>query len=238
MPSLVRLHQRQQRRHQQRVLLDRWLATPTGPPRPPDRQHVIDTIELADPSPHRRRAHPRCLGDGSHPTVSQQPRLGGQRQPLLTLVQMRQQHLEPSSELSADLLIDAHTRSSRVDHEIANLFPYASTRSATCWPRCRSQPTRTPRRRSPRSTTGRTRPTPKRRRERSPPSTEPSGPKPPPRSPTTWTCCSRSTTTRPSTGSTCAPRTRSRALSRPSAYVNASPRVPAPEPLASRWRSS
>jgi hypothetical protein len=53
-----------------------------------------------------------------------------------------------------------------------------------------------------------------------------------------WTAARASTTTRPSTGSTCAPRTRSRALSRPSAYVNVSPRVPAPEPLASRWRSS
>jgi hypothetical protein len=49
---------------------------------------------------------------------------------------------------------------------------------------------------------------------------------------------SAATITRLSTGSTCAPRTRSSRPSPPSAYVNASPRVPAPEPLASRWRSS
>lgn len=58
------------------------------------------------------------------------------------------------------------------------------------------------------------------------------------RSPTTSTSSSRSTTTPLSTGSTCAPPTRSRARSRPSGSGSGSPRAPAPGPPASRWRSS
>jgi putative transposase len=61
----------------------------------------------------------------------------------------------------------------------------------------------------PRSGTPKTRSTAKRLHGRSPPGTAPSGPRQPRRSPTTSTCCWRSTTTPPSTGSTCAPPTRS-----------------------------
>jgi putative transposase len=61
----------------------------------------------------------------------------------------------------------------------------------------------------PRSGTPKTRSTAKRLHGRSPPSTAPSGPRQPRRSPTTSTCCWRPTTTPPSTGSTCAPPTRS-----------------------------
>ena len=43
---------------------------------------------------------------------------------------------------------------------------------------------------------------------------------------------------RPSTGSTCAPRTRSSRPSPPSGCGSGSPRAPAPAPPASRWRSS
>ena len=52
--------------------------------------------------------------------------------------------------------------------------------------------------------------------------------RPPRRSPMTWTSCSRSMTTRPSTGSTCAPRTRSSQPSPRSGTAPRSPRVPAP----------
>jgi hypothetical protein len=48
----------------------------------------------------------------------------------------------------------------------------------------------------------------------------------------------RSMTTRPSTGSTCAPRIRSSRPSPPSGCGSGSPRAPAPEPPGSRWRSS
>jgi len=36
-----------------------------GPPRPPH-QRLVGTVELADPSPHRCRTHPRRLLDGAH----------------------------------------------------------------------------------------------------------------------------------------------------------------------------
>src|SRR5258706_204380 len=66
----------------------------------------------------------------------------------------------------------------------------------------------------------------------------PSGPRRPPRSPTTSTCCWPSATTPPSTGSTCAPPTRSSPPSPPSGFASESPRAPATAPPVSRWRSS
>jgi len=68
----------------------------------------------------------------------------------------------------------------------------------------------------------RTATTPSRPPRRSRTSTHRSGPRPPRRSPTTSTSCSRSTTTRLSTGSTCAPPTRS---NRPFATVRLRQRV-------------
>jgi hypothetical protein len=50
------------------------------------------------------------------------------------------------------------------------------------------------------------------------------------RSPTTSRCCSSSTTTRPSTGSTCAQRTRSSPRSRPSGIAGNSPAARGPRP--------
>jgi hypothetical protein len=46
--------------------------------------------------------------------VPEQPGLGRQRQSLLALIQIRQQHLEPLSKLTTDLRVEAHTASS--DH--------------------------------------------------------------------------------------------------------------------------
>jgi len=58
------------------------------------------------------------------------------------------------------------------------------------------------------------------------------------RSPTTSTNCSRSTTTQPSTGSICGPRTRSSRPPPQSGTARKSPAGPDPEPPVSRWRSS
>jgi len=63
-------------------------------------------------------------------------------------------------------------------------------------------------------------------------------PRPSPRSPTTPRRCSPSSTTRPSTGCTCAPPTRSRARSPPSGPAPGSPRARAPATLGWRWCSS
>lgn len=78
----------------------------------------------------------------------------------------------------------------------------------------------------------------RRRCGRSRPTTGRSGPRRSPRSPTTLTCCSRSTTSPPSTGSTCARPTPSNRPSPPSGRASGSPRDPVPGPPASRWRSS
>jgi Transposase, Mutator family len=65
-----------------------------------------------------------------------------------------------------------------------------------------------------------------------------SGPRRSPRSPTTSTCCSRSTTSPPSTGSTSVRPTPSSRPSPPSGSGSGSPKAPAPEPPKSRWPSS
>ena len=79
-----------------------------------------------------------------------------------------------------------------------------------------------------RSSTPRTASTPASRRRRSRSTTAPSFPRPSRRSPTTWTCCWRSTTTRPSTGSICGRRIRSNRRSRPSGTAPRSPRARLP----------
>jgi len=57
-------------------------------------------------------AAPRVVLHDMYAPLAQQPGLADQRQPLLPLVPMRQQHLEPRGELAADLVVDAHSRSS------------------------------------------------------------------------------------------------------------------------------
>ncbi len=95
---------------------------------------------------------------------------------------------------------------------LAEAFP--ETRHQRCWVHKiantldalpRSQGRRRP---CKRSTTPRTATTPSRPARRSRRPTARSGPRPSRRSPTTWTRCWRSTTSPPSTGCTCAPRTR------------------------------
>jgi transposase-like protein len=68
--------------------------------------------------------------------------------------------------------------------------------------------------------------------------TVPSSPKPSRKSPTTWTSCSPSMTTRASTGSTCGPPTRSSPPSPRCATARRSPRAPAHGRPGWRWRSS
>ena len=77
-----------------------------------------------------------------------------------------------------------------------------STSAPTFLPPCRSRCIQVRRPRSRRSTTPRTATTPCGRSKRSRPTTAPSGPRRSRRSPSTSTCCWRSTTTQPSTGST------------------------------------
>ena len=81
------------------------------------------------------------------------------------------------------------------------------------------------RRRWPRSGTPRTRTTPALPRRHSTRPTARSSPRPPRRSPMTWTSCSRSATTRPGTGSSSEPPTRSNLLSPP---YGTGPRSPGP----------
>jgi len=59
--------------------------------------------------------------------MTEQPRLGRQRQPPLTLVQMRQQYREPRRDLIADLSRDGHTGPSNRKPRTIVLFPYNYT---------------------------------------------------------------------------------------------------------------
>ncbi|MBO4256146.1 transposase [Streptomyces griseorubiginosus] len=58
-------------------------------------QGTHTALQLEDSLAHRRPAHPRGTGDSPHPAVPQQPGLGGQRQLLLPLIQMGEQHSGP-----------------------------------------------------------------------------------------------------------------------------------------------
>jgi hypothetical protein len=113
-----------------------------------------------------------------------------------------------------------------------------SARPPTSWPRCPSPPTLARRRHWPRSGAPRTRTTPGPRRRPSTRRTRTSSPRPPRRSATTWISCSRSATTRPSTGCTCGRPTRSSRPSPPSGTGPRSPRARGREPRAWPWRSS
>ena len=116
---------------------------------------------------------------------------------------------------TATALLDSAHRPSTT-HDTNQLILYRLTRSPTSLPRCRSRRTPARRRPSPRSGTPRTATTPAAPSPRSKLPTARSSARPSRRSPTISTSCSRSTTTRPSTGSTCAPPTRSSRPSPPS----------------------
>ena len=63
--------------------------------------------------------------------MPQQSGLCRQRQSLLTLVQIRQQHLESPGELTADLGVDTHTASSADTCQKDKLFLYSRTGQIT-----------------------------------------------------------------------------------------------------------
>jgi putative transposase len=90
------------------------------------------------------------------------------------------------------------------------------------------------RRSTTRKTSGTRRPLPRRSRTR----TGRSFPRQPRRSATTWTCCSASTTTRPNTGSTYAPPTRSSRRLLPSGTAPGSRRARAAAPPGWPWPSN
>ncbi|GGT71946.1 hypothetical protein GCM10010207_82540 [Streptomyces atratus] len=106
---LIRLDQRQQRRNEQPVKLLGALATAAVPADPAIGQWVLTALQLKDTLAHRRLAHPCGTRDGPDPAVPQQPGLGGQRQPLLPLIQMREQHSESQGKLVTNLARYAHT---------------------------------------------------------------------------------------------------------------------------------
>jgi hypothetical protein len=98
-------------------LLAGSLTSPACPADPTDRQRILTAFEFHNALTHGCLADPGRIRDGPQPTVTQQPGLGRQRQPLLALVQMRQRHLEPRGKLTTDLARNAHTRSTRPNPE-------------------------------------------------------------------------------------------------------------------------
>lgn len=198
--SLVGLHQMQQRRNQVRIQLRRRLTTPARAARPADRHRRIRRFQLTDPRTHRRLAHRRRQRHRANTTVTDQPGLRAQRQPLLPFIQVRQQHGEATGKLITPQRVDGHNTSSATHSEKHKLFRYTPTSLRMCLLGCRSRLTRRPCGRCRTSTTPRTATWPEWRRRRSPSTTAPSSPRPSPKSSTTWTCCWSSTTSPPSIG--------------------------------------
>ena len=106
--ALVRLHQRQQGWDQVGILPCGGLAAPTWPADATGREGRLAGLQLEHALADGRLADPGDLRDRAHATMAQQPRLDRQRQALLALVQVRQQHLEPGGELPTDLHRYAH----------------------------------------------------------------------------------------------------------------------------------
>jgi hypothetical protein len=145
----VRLDQFQQGRRQLRVVRGDRLTSSAGSPRSPGRQRLLAGVQLAHAAAHRGGADPGRIRDRGHAPVSQQPGLAGQRHPLLPLVQMRQQHLEPGRELTADLVVDAHSRSSTPHPGNDSLIPDGPSGCGSA-----ARPRRAGSRRSPRPARG------------------------------------------------------------------------------------
>lgn len=170
--------------------------------------------------------------------------IGGRTDGSKELVALKDGYRE-STESWADLMRDCARRGMRAPvlavgdgalgfwNALAEVLP--ETREQRCWvhktvnvlgsmPKTAQPGAKRP---SRTSTTPRTVTTPRRRSRRSPSSTARSSPRPSKRSPRTSPSCWRSTTSRPSTGSTCAPRTPSSPPSPPSGCGPRSPAAPA-----------
>jgi hypothetical protein len=106
--ALVRLDQREQGWEEVGVLLGGCLAAPTRSADAAGRERLLAGFQLKDTLADGRLADASHLRDRPHAAMPQQPRLDRQRQALLALVQMRQQDLEPRSQLTMDLHRHAH----------------------------------------------------------------------------------------------------------------------------------
>ena len=125
--TLVRLDQRQQGWDQVGILPCGGLASPTWPADATGRERLLAGLQLEYALADGRLADASHLRDRAHATTPQQPRLDRQRQALLALVEMRQQHLEPGGELTTDLHRDAHaahTTPASPKTENDTLIPY------------------------------------------------------------------------------------------------------------------
>ncbi|MDH6626446.1 hypothetical protein M2271_004263 [Streptomyces sp. LBL] len=76
-------------------------------------QRIAPGFELEYALADGRLADPGRPRDQAHAPVAKQSSLGRQRQPLLTLIQMREQDLEPSCQLAAHSVGYSHTTSTR-----------------------------------------------------------------------------------------------------------------------------
>jgi hypothetical protein len=84
---LLRLDQRQQRRHQTRISLGQPLATRARGPHPA--QRLDPGLQLAHPPRDRPLPHPRRTGHQPDPAIPQPPSRRPGQQPPLPLIQMR-----------------------------------------------------------------------------------------------------------------------------------------------------
>jgi hypothetical protein len=132
--SLIRLHQRQQRRDQVTVQIRGALAPAAATPNPPLPERRLTGLQLEHARSDRRLADAGDHGDSPDPAVPQQPGLSRQQQPPLTLVQVRQQHLEPHRQLIADLGRNAHSTTSNHESGDNSLFLYSFIGSSRSWP--------------------------------------------------------------------------------------------------------
>lgn len=111
--ALVRLDQRHQRRNQLPVNGLGPHPPATGAPDAPLGQRLVPGLELEHAFADGRLADASRARDQSYASVAEQSGLGRQRQPLLTLVQVWEQDLEPSRQLAANLVGYSHTASTR-----------------------------------------------------------------------------------------------------------------------------
>ena len=87
-PPLLRLHQRQQRRHQPRIHIPQPPGAPARPPRPPQRHRARS--QLAGTQRDSSLADPGSTGDETVPAMPQRAGLRPHQQPPLPLIQMRE----------------------------------------------------------------------------------------------------------------------------------------------------
>lgn len=116
-PTLIRLDQRQQRRHQLRIQRVRTLAAPTRTADPTRRCRLLAGLQLEHAPANRGLADADRPGHRPHPAMPQRPGLRRQRQTPLPLVQMRQQYLEPLPQPVLDLAHNRPTASTRLEHK-------------------------------------------------------------------------------------------------------------------------